>query len=118
MKKLILCIIVTVCLLSACAARDLPITENLDERIKEAIDIPFVRADEDFGKTNFDDLSGVKSWRIYLSEKNDGTEYGYFVMESKEDAARMQEQIRAYLDTECEQVRSLAALYPAEDLEA
>ena len=119
MKKLILFIVLSACLLlSACAAKDLPVTENLEERIKQAVDIPFVRADEDFGQTNFDGLSGVKSWRVYLSEENNGTEYGFFVMESNDDVARMQELIRAYIDSEYEQVRSLAALYPAEELEA
>lgn len=118
MKKLIVCLLALLCLLSACAARNLPLTEDLDERIRSAVDLPFVRADEDFGQTNFNGLAGVSSWRVYLSEANDGIEYGFFVMEDAADTIRMETQIKNYIKAESEQVKTLAALYPAEELEA
>ncbi|MBQ8340758.1 MAG: hypothetical protein IJY22_00090 [Clostridia bacterium] len=78
----------------------------------------YVLADEDFVTTNFGSEDHIKRAAIYLSREGDGTEFGFFELTDVKYRDRMIAEIRAYLAEEEAAVRSLAALYPANDLQA
>ena len=76
----------------------------------------FVRAEEDFLTTNFGSHDYVRDAAVYFSEDGDGSEFGFFRLSSEQYSAEMIDAVQAYIDSERQSVRSLAALYPADDL--
>ncbi|MBR6727448.1 MAG: hypothetical protein IKM08_04590 [Clostridia bacterium] len=78
----------------------------------------FFAADGDFIKTNFGEPDFLKEGVVYLSRANDGREFGFFELTDARYREEMLTLIRDYLASEEQSVRSLAALYPADDLQA
>lgn len=76
----------------------------------------FDEADEDFIATSFEDRA-FEEQGVYFMCDGFG-EFGTFLLPSAAEAAAFEGAVRAYLDREAEAIRSLAALYPAEELEA
>ncbi|MBE6701807.1 MAG: hypothetical protein E7585_00125 [Ruminococcaceae bacterium] len=118
MKKILLLLTVLLLFLPSCKKETTLTPETAAERVLAEWAIPFVRADEDFVRTNFADLDGVKDAAVYLSEENDGTEFGFFALSDKSRLNEAQANIREYIASERQQVLSLAALYPGEELNA
>ena len=75
-------------------------------------------ADEDYATASFPEARHVKNARIYLSKGNDGREFGIFELTDSRYISETVGAIRTYLENEEQAVRSLAALYPAEELAA
>ncbi len=76
----------------------------------------FDAADEDFVATSFEDRA-FEERGVYFMRDGFG-EFGAFLLPSAAEAAAFEGTVRAYLAREAEAIRSLAALYPAEELEA
>ncbi len=77
-----------------------------------------VQADADLVTTNFGALDFVDVAEVWLTENGDGTEFGFFHLTDTRRAGELQARIRDYLANERQAVESLAALYPAEELQA
>ena len=117
MKKLLLFLSLTLLLVGCAQKTALPKTP--DEAATAALsafpsDMTFTRADADFIETNFD-TTGVEDVAVYYAA--DGTELGFFSVDPTQKE-RLVTEIRAYLSGEEESVRQLAALYPADELDA
>ena len=78
----------------------------------------YFRADEDFIETNFGQAPYWQDSAVYLSNRNDGSEFGFFELTDIQYRDEMIAAIRAYLASEEQSVRALATLYPADDLKA
>ena len=117
MKKVFLLLPCLLLLLPSCGAKN--ITPELGaQRVLQAWDAPFLCADEDFIQSNFAAMPPFGKATVYLSEQNDGTEFGFFEITDVKNVAAAQAAIRDYIASEREQVLSLAALYPGDELNA
>lgn len=77
----------------------------------------FLIADSDFAKTNFEGCDGIDEALICFGEGGENREFGIFRVSTHRQAIALKERIRAYLSREQEALHSIAALYPAEELE-
>ena len=118
MKKLCL-LLPLLLLLTACATAQAQSAESAANAALESYGAAnYVRADDDFLTTNFGELPYVKNAVIYLSKNGDGSEFGFFELTDTRHQNELVAAIKAYLASEEQSVRSLAALYPADDLQA
>ena len=118
--KRFLCLCLLLFLLFGCAKEEKSLDfETAASRILEASENgAFVRADEDFVKTNFGAPDYLTEAVVYYAERDDGTEFGFFRVSDAMHVSDMEQTVSEYLATEREAVESLAALYPAEELNA
>ena len=121
MKKLCWMLMAILLLLGGCKGNEkVGKTEALTgvERVQSVLGGKerFTTADEAFVEANFD--AGSLAFHTVLFE-NDGA-YGEIGVFSAKDgkAVALEEAVRAYLAREAEAIRSLASLYPADELEA
>ena len=75
----------------------------------------FEAADEDFIATSFEERAYEE--RAVYFERDGFGEFGVFVLPSTAEAAAFEKTVQSYLAREAEAIRSLAALYPADELE-
>ena len=117
MKKLCLLCILCLCFV-ACGHESADIgTEEAAARILTEYERnAFVRADDDFIKTNFGTPDHLKEATVYYAANGDGTEFGFFRVADASSVDDMEWLIKDYLATERAAVESLAALYPADEL--
>ena len=113
-----LCFLTLTLLLLGCS-KNAAAPTTLDATADEALSVlsagrTFTRADEDFIKTNFPDAI-IEAAAVYYAD--DGTEFGIFSVDVSQKET-VTAAIRTYLDSEEQSVRSLADLYPADDLNA
>lgn len=114
-------ILLSLCLLfSACATQPKELDlQAAAQRTMESYEAnAFVRADEDFVATNFGTPEYLEEAAVYYTQNGDGTEFGFFRLSDAKYTAEMERLIRDYLASERESVEALAALYPAEELQA
>ncbi len=112
---LVFCLLFPSCADRATDGADAP--GEISERVAAALDTErFVRADEDFIRTNFGN-EGLKEGAVFFERDGIG-EWGVFELEDRAAALAFQENVRQYLQIEREAVESLAQLYPAEELDA
>ena len=118
--KRFLCFCLGIVLLVGCAKEQASVDiEAVAHKMIEASEnITFVRADEDFVKTNFGTPDYLTEVVVYYAERGDGTEFGFFRVSDAMHVAEMEQTVLEYLTTERAAVESLAALYPAEELNA
>ena len=77
----------------------------------------FIKADEDFITASFPFANNVANSAVYLkNEAGTLAEYGIFQLKEGVDRSTVIEGIRSYLLSECDAMRSLAALYPGNTL--
>ena len=118
MKKLCL-LLPLLLLLCACAQAQTVTLAQLESQALNTYGADeYVLADGDFVSTNFPSALHVKQARVYLSKQGDGREFGIFELTDGRYAAQTVAAIRTYLENEEQAVRSLASLYPADDLNA
>lgn len=119
MKKFLI-FLALCCLFCSCARRDGKIQDiqSAAGATLEEYGTPhdFVRAEQDFIATNFGNTDGITDYAVYYAA--DGTEFGFFRLSDAGNAPDMQNKVRAYLASERESVEALAALYPADELNA
>lgn len=77
----------------------------------------FVEADADFIETNLGAPSYLAEGGVFFSESEKNREFGLFRLNDRTHAEEFKESVRRYLAGEYEALRSLSALYPAEELE-
>ncbi|MBQ8356782.1 MAG: DUF4358 domain-containing protein [Clostridia bacterium] len=121
MKRFCFLLIALLLLLPSCGRRadELSLAKATDMVLTEYGDnASFVRADGDFITTNFGNREDVAESAVYFSESGDGTEFGFFRMSDAAHCGDMESDVRAYIASERQSVESLAALYPADDLNA
>lgn len=118
MNKTICVLLLLALLLSACTRTpnetDIP---SAVSAVQEEYGDKIILADADFVRTNFGEREYVDEAQVWLSESGDGTEFGFFHLTDLRYTSEMQTAIRAYLVGEKQSVESLAALYPAEELQ-
>ena len=118
MKRLFLLSAALLLALSACNAKaSAPAKKSAQELLAQDTADYFV-ADEDFVATNFGCHDYLVSAKVYLSKSGDGREFGFFELTDREYSVQMQQIIKDYLASEEQSIRSLAALYPADELQA
>ncbi len=119
MKKIWM--LLSICLLfSACATQPKELDlQAAAQRVMESYEAnAFVRADEDFVATNFGTPEYLEEAAVYYTKNGDGTEFGFFRLSDARYTADMEQALKDYLASERESVEALAALYPAEELQA
>lgn len=121
MKRFLLCILPLLLLLGGCHRAPQAAVDTLEERVERIEGAlgkeRFLQADEDFIETNLQEAHCMENGAIYLADQGDFGEWGVFQLKDASDAARFKQSLRSYLDEEYEAIRSLAELYPAEELE-
>ena len=75
----------------------------------------FEEADADFIATSFEDRTYRE--RIVCFRREGFGEFGAFLLPSAAEAVAFEGSVKRYLSREAEAIRSLASLYPAEELE-
>ncbi len=121
MKRVMFLMLALSLLLFGCRSK---LTDGKSEVMSDAVQIQdvlggkerFDVADEDFVATSFEDRVFEES-AVYFVRDGFG-EFGAFLLPSAAEAAAFEGTVRTYLAREAEAIRSLAALYPAEELEA
>lgn len=78
----------------------------------------FIVADSDFAETNLGNPEYLKEGVICFGDDDETREIGIFRLEDRRKAAEFKQTLRDYLQSEAQALSSLAALYPAEELEA
>lgn len=117
MKK-IFCLILLLFLMTACGAKQqLDFEQTVSDTLQISGANDFTVADPDFIETNFGAPDYLVKARVYISKANDGRELGFFELADAKHQGDMLARIRDYLESEELSVRSLAALYPADDLQ-
>ncbi len=116
MKRLFILMTLLLLILSGCG-RSEPEASDIRTLLMQKPEDYFT-ADEDFIKTNFGLPHYVKTAEVYLSRAGDGREIGFFLLTDTAYCEQQLLQIRDYLASEEESVRALAALYPADELQA
>ena len=122
-KRIFLCLTAVFCLAGAlCACRKTEDTPDLPTalaRVQEALggEETFIAADDDFVATNFGEPAHLSQSRVCFDAGGAAREIGLFLLDDPAEAAGFEKKIRAYLETEAEALASLAALYPAGELE-
>lgn len=123
MKRIFLCLTAVFCLAGAlCACRkaeDTPDLPTAFARVQQALGgaETFVTADDDFIATNFGEAEYLSQSRVCFDAGGATREIGLFLLNDPAKVAEFEERIRAYLKKEAEALASLAALYPAGELE-
>ena len=120
MKYFALILLIFCMILSGCGRNGAAEERSLDAevaRIEAALGGPqrFVRADEDFTTNNFG--KGVNGPGAVFFEEDGIGEWGVFVVSDAAKSAALKTQLREYLDTQKNAVRSLADLYPGDELQ-
>ena len=117
MKKFLLLLLVALLLLVSCKKDSAALTFDAAKDVldNDPFFASFTRADEDFIATNFGSPAPPKSGTVYFS---DAGEIGIFSLDSADEAHKMRETIKDYLDTERAATVSLSELYPASELSA
>lgn len=77
----------------------------------------FLLADEDFISSNLGEQEFLSEARICLGNDGKTREIGLFLLTDRRRAQELMAALRVYLQSEYEALSSLAALYPAEELE-
>ena len=122
-KRIFLCLTAVFCLVGAlCACRKTKDTPDLPgtlARVQGALggEEAFIAADEDFIATNFGEPAYLSQSRVGFDAGGATREIGLFLLDDPAKTAEFEERVRAYLTREAEALASLAALYPAGELE-
>ena len=115
MKRLCL-ILPLLLLLGGCHTTSATTLTQAEDAALRTVAGEFRLADEDFIAASFPDMPPFTQAKVYLAASGDGQEFGFFELEDVQSAPQAATAIRAYLDSEAEAVRALAALYPADEL--
>ena len=119
MKRIALVLLIFCMIFTACNAKRDTEERSLQgevARVEQALGSErFLRADEDFAKTNFGDHATGPS-AVFFEEDGIG-EWGMFVVGDAAKSAALKAELRAYLATQRDAVQSLAELYPGEELQ-
>lgn len=120
MKRTLIVLLLISLLLVGCSEKTADGKSEVESDVARIQDVlggnaRFEKADEDFIATSFEDRSFEEQHVCFV---RDGFgEFGVFLLPSAAEAAAFEGTVRGYLDREAEAIRSLAALYPAEELQ-
>lgn len=116
MKRFLLCCLVMLFVLVSCARGSELSFDTLHQGVATHYgEQGFVRADSDFVESNFGKPDYLADSAVFLSERG---EIGIFSLNDPAHAEEMLALVNDYLALEQRSVIELAALYPADELEA
>ncbi len=120
MKKILIFALIVLLTFGGCKRAELPVTRSFAQevaRVEEALGGAerFLVADADFSATNFG-AEYITERAVCFSQDGIG-EWGLFLLSDTAHANECKAMLRDYLNTEKEAIESLAALYPADELQ-
>ena len=119
MRRALLFLCTLLLLLTGCQKREATAPISLEEEATRVVQRlgpeRFTMTDADFTTINFD-AEYIEQSAIYLARNGIG-EWGVFLLDDPAHAKQCKALIRSYLDNERASIESLAALYPAKELQ-